>query len=362
MRSKTLIIILVVALSVVLGISGILLGLILGNHKQDAAPQNTASGSSGVQITTQQTTTETMAVSETSTTVSEAETTTVTTVTTAPKPVITKAYLYYFNTGAGVKLYLHAEGNFASYQYQLYFKMPGQSEYSATEFYGENSVEEFLVAEGLGGYGIESYKADLTAWNQDKSQSVQQWAYVDLAKSSHPVDQPTEVAEPTSKTYLFGGYVATKTDDLNLRSKPDQSAKVVAKIPTGTQLMIYASGTEGWYWTEYNGKSGYVSAKYIREIEAYDPGVSPDSEQVSVYECNETGVIRTKGETVPGFTTSYICEGGAKSMVRTSLGDGWHIQSNRCCYAKNTTWYELYDAWDGDYYGWVAESYIAFDP
>ena len=74
-----------------------------------------------------------------------------------------------------------------------------------------------------------------------------------------------------------------------------------------------------------------------------------------------TGIIRTYGEIVPGFTTAYICEGGAMSKVRTELGDGWHICCTRCCFTRNTTWYELYDDWDGDYYGWVAEKYLLWD-
>ena len=71
-----------------------------------------------------------------------------------------------------------------------------------------------------------------------------------------------------------------------------------------------------------------------------------------------TGIIVTKGATVPGYTTSYICEGGAESKVRMSLGDGWHIRSNRICFTRHKTWYELYDDWDGDYYGWVSSEYL----
>ena len=93
----------------------------------------------------------------------------------------------------------------------------------------------------------------------------------------------------------------------------------------------------------------------------WNPNRVEHDTSVPVYSCNETGIIRTYGETVPGFASSYILEGGAIAKVRQSLGDGWHIKSGRWCYSKNTTWYELYDAWDGDYYGWVAENYLLWD-
>lgn len=82
---------------------------------------------------------------------------------------------------------------------------------------------------------------------------------------------------------------------------------------------------------------------------------------VLIQSCNKTGIIRTYGEIVPGFASSYICEGGAMAKIRTELGDGWHIRSGRYCFSKNTTWYELYDDWDGDYYGWVSENYLLWN-
>ena len=47
--------------------------------------------------------------------------------------------------------------------------------------------------------------------------------------------------------------------------------------------------------------------------------------------------------------------------MRKKLGNGWHVNAVRCCYAKKIIWYELYDADDGDYYGWVDSDYIDFE-
>ena len=72
---------------------------------------------------------------------------------------------------------------------------------------------------------------------------------------------------------LFGGYVDTKGDDLNLRNEPFPTADIIAAIPDKTQIDIYSCGKAGWYCTRYNGKSGYVSADYIKEIGSDDQGI-----------------------------------------------------------------------------------------
>ncbi|MBR6107995.1 MAG: SH3 domain-containing protein [Oscillospiraceae bacterium] len=196
------------------------------------------------------TTTTTLATTE--------ETTTVTTVTTAPKPTITNSYLYYINTGIGCKLYLHVDGDYTDYEYEVYLGSDKTDD-------GKNSKQEFLVAEGLGG-GISTYKALVTAWNPDHSQSVEQWAYI-----NENLSDDGSVHPPQTEEYLFGGYVTGVKKSLNLRRKPSADSASLAEIPDGMQLGIYRADVNGWYWTEYNGLKGYVNAKFIKEIEPYDP-------------------------------------------------------------------------------------------
>lgn len=75
---------------------------------------------------------------------------------------------------------------------------------------------------------------------------------------------------------------------------------------------------------------------------------------------NMKGQINCHGETVAGFTTDYVVNGGAVGMVRSSLGDTWHVTAKNSCTNYGITWYELWDSDDGDYYGWVDSNYIDF--
>ena len=72
---------------------------------------------------------------------------------------------------------------------------------------------------------------------------------------------------------LFGAYVDTQGDGLNLRNEPFPTADIITTIPDKTQIDIYSCGKAGWYCTSYNGKSGYVSADYIKEIGSDDQGI-----------------------------------------------------------------------------------------
>lgn len=96
--------------------------------------------------------------------------------------------------------------------------------------------------------------------------------------------------------YLFGGYVALDSGSLKLYSKPDNSSDVLAEIPYSTQIEIYSSGTDGWYKTGFDGKTGFVDAAFISEIEAYEDNASEgpaaaDREEVAVSKIKDLNVI-----------------------------------------------------------------------
>ena len=93
----------------------------------------------------------------------------------------------------------------------------------------------------------------------------------DSAKSETSANEAANSNLDLKEDRLFGGYVDTQGDVLNLRNEPFPTADILAEIPNGTQIDIYSCGKAGWYCTIYNGKSGYVSADYIKEIPDFEP-------------------------------------------------------------------------------------------
>ncbi len=59
------------------------------------------------------------------------------------------------------------------------------------------------------------------------------------------------------------GVVSTQGTNLNLRSYPSLYGTIIGQIPDGTQLVIDGK-TGNWYVTRYQGKTGYVSAEFVK--------------------------------------------------------------------------------------------------
>jgi N-acetylmuramoyl-L-alanine amidase len=62
------------------------------------------------------------------------------------------------------------------------------------------------------------------------------------------------------------GVVSTQGGRLNIRSRPDLSARVIAQIPNGERITVIESVPGGWYLIEYNGIIGFVSGEYVTLI------------------------------------------------------------------------------------------------
>lgn len=101
--------------------------------------------------------------------------------------------------------------------------------------------------------------------------------------------------------------------------------------------------------TIYSDWSNTVSGS-LTESDLFGPGGGANN--------GESGYINASAGTVSGYTTDYVCDGGARSTVRDSLGNGWHVTVDDTYSSYGITWYECYDTDDGDYYGWVDSRYV----
>ena len=64
-----------------------------------------------------------------------------------------------------------------------------------------------------------------------------------------------------------------------------------------------------------------------------------------------------KGDGVYGYTTNYVCYGGAIEEQH-AVQNGWHITLKNAHYSHGVQWFECWDTDDGDYYGWIDWKYI----
>lgn len=82
------------------------------------------------------------------------------------------------------------------------------------------------------------------------------------------VDASCIDAESEDDCYAYGSVTA---DLLKLRTKRSTESDVITKIGEGTTLQL-SEEKNGWYKTNYNGQTGYVSSDYVQDTDTCDKG------------------------------------------------------------------------------------------
>ena len=87
-----------------------------------------------------------------------------------------------------------------------------------------------------------------------------------------------EKTEAEAMDIKWVGEVATQSGPLNLRDEPDLTGTRIAQIPKGERInVLWGEPRDGWLWAQWGGRTGYVSAQYVRDIESI-PDVPPTEE------------------------------------------------------------------------------------
>ena len=94
------------------------------------------------------------------------------------------------------------------------------------------------------------------------------------AKYTTETDPSTPTPTPETKTVYT-------TENLKVRAQPNTSAEVLGTLKKGTKVETYGL-KDGWYEIKYEGKTGYISAKYTTETDPSTPQPSP-SPVLTVY-------------------------------------------------------------------------------
>ena len=139
--------------------------------------------------------------------------------------------------------------------------------------------------------------------------------------------EETEEAEPVFAN--VGGWVTTAVSGVNLRSAPQSTGDILAVLPHGAMLQVtgYANG---WFMTEYNGESGYISDAYVRsasaeEMTAYFNGTEPEANE----ESDALPVLLTRRA-----SAAAAPQAGIPATVYTANGETITLRADK---AKNAT-------------------------
>lgn len=122
--------------------------------------------------------------------------------------------------------------------------------------------------------------------------------------------------------YVYGEYVGeysssttkyVNTTSLNFRSGPSTSYSVIGKLSSGTKVEVIST-SNGWSKIKYDGKTGYVSSKYLSSS-------APESSNTTTKYVN-TSTLNVRS----GPSTSYSVIGTLSSGTKIgviSTSNGW---------------------------------------
>ena len=259
-----------------------------------------------------------------------------------------------FGGGAVYAYYLINNDNKVVLEDQLY-------SYAGQYYHGDNTISETefnsLLAEKDKLSWLEPSYTYFTSQSQQQSQNTN-------IPSSYSGYENIQNA-PADMVFYEGndiqtGTIVTESTGLNMRSGPGLEYEVMLEIPKGDSVDIFGTSNDWCYvkWSVYAAGLrqdidyyGYVSKQYVSVGNSTSSQITPVEKYGTIYSPG--------GYKVNGYAKSYLIDGGAEAYVRHDLTHGWHIKAVNEYY-DGLYWYELYDADDGDYYGWVNAEVISF--
>ena len=123
---------------------------------------------------------------------------------------------------------------------------------------------------------------------------------------------PTPAPTPEAKTVYT-------TENLKVRAQPNTSAEVLGTLKKGTKVETYGL-KDGWYEIKYEGKTGYISAKYTTETDPSTPTPAPTPEAKTVY---TTENLKVRAQ--PNTSAEVLGTLKKGTKVETyGLKDGWY--------------------------------------
>ena len=171
-------------------------------------------------------------------------------------------------------------------------------------------------------------------------------------------------------SFQIDGYervVATQNDPLNLRAKPDTGADIIAKMPKGSNVLVYGSNGS-WYYVKYteNGTTyyGYAASQYIT-LSGQTNNQSNSSQSVNYHTDHRSGAgpdftfaaSNGYGGTVATDSGSLNLRArpDANSEIIASMPKGSLIG----IYGSNSDWYYVEYTENGVvYYGYASQQFI----
>lgn len=124
-------------------------------------------------------------------------------------------------------------------------------------------IAGIIFVSSLFGSSDEKEDSQSTESQVTESQQNDNWQQSEIT-SEDTESENTEAEEPVDDGEVV--YYVQTTTQLRLRAEPNTDCEVLADIPAWNKAVLIEE-LDGWYYVEYNGQEGYLSADYSVIVE-----------------------------------------------------------------------------------------------
>lgn len=113
------------------------------------------------------------------------------------------------------------------------------------------------------------------------------------------------------------------THNLNVRTGPSTSHKIVTTLPKGT-IVDSLSIADGWHKISYNNKDGYLSADYLKAIESAQPAPAPENPSTEVKQVKIMTSLHMRSGAGTNHSSVLILPKNAVADFIQKEANGWY--------------------------------------
>ncbi len=173
-------------------------------------------------------------------------------------------------------------------------------------------------------------------WYKAEYDGKQGYLYAKYVRATTAIPETETKAEET-KTAMGEGVT---TGTVNMRAEANTQSDILIKLKRGTTVTLY-SLSNGWYEAEYDGKHGYLYAKYVKKTSdtvtaqsgdtaGTDQGVTPEGTASGTKVELATGKTSAKvnmrtGASTTGTGVLGTISSGTKLNILAEMGDWYYV-------------------------------------
>lgn len=113
--------------------------------------------------------------------------------------------------------------------------------------------------------------------------------------------------------------VVTSAQNINVRSQPNTSSKVLGKLNSGIYLLRYENRSDGWSYIDFGGTPAYIKSDFIKLAPSGTSGLVPSTTTAN----KSSGIVSNQN-----YSAVQTSVSNEATVYATATGECYHSKPN----------------------------------